>query len=420
MSDYLDVDFLTDLSLVNDPYPYFEHLRSMGPAVYLPKHNMVAVTGYDEGVAVLMDHGTFSSINSATGPLPPLPFEPESDDISEQIRRYRGEMTFGAMLVTQDPPEHTRSRSLLMGLLTPNRLQENEQFIHTAAERTISSFIDKDRFEAVAEFARPMATLTIADLLGVPEEDHQEFCGLFGALPGQIGGDTPLANNPMTEVAAHFYKYIEARRRAPCNDAMTRLAQAKYPDGALPDIGEIVGHAAVLFGAGQDTTVRLIAAALRTLGENLTLQSQVRDDRSRISSLVEEVLRMHGPVKAHFRLAQRRAKIGNVDVAPGMAVMLVEGAMSRDPRRFDAPNEFRLDRKNAQTQLAFGRGIHMCVGAVLARKEAKLALEHLFNGTTDFRIDDSKHGPKIAPRYDYEPNYTQRALSAVHIEFTKA
>jgi cytochrome P450 len=420
MSDYRDVDYFNDLSLVNDPYPYFEYLRSLGPAVHLPKHNVVAVTGYDEGVAVLMDHDTFSSINSATGPLPPLPFKPDSDDISEQIRRYRGEMSFGAMLVTQDPPEHTRSRSLLMGLLTPNRLQENEQFIHAAAERKIGDFIDQGRFEAVSEFARPMATLTIADLLGVPEEDHQAFCGFFGTLPGQIGGDEPMANNPMMQVAMHFYKYIEARRREPRNDAMTRLAQAKYPDGALPDIGEIVSHAAVLFGAGQDTTVRLIAAALRTLGESPALQRKVRDDRSLISGLVEEVLRMDGPVKAHFRLAKRHAKVGTIDVAPGTTIMLVQGAMTRDPRRFEAPNEFRLDRKNMQTQLAFGRGIHTCVGAPLARKEARLALEHLFDRTTEFRIDEARHGPKNARHYEYEPNYTQRALCAVHIEFSKA
>jgi cytochrome P450 len=307
-----------------------------------------------------------------------------------------------------------------MGLLTPNRLQENEQFIHAAAERKISDFIDQGRFEAVAEFSRPMATLTIADLLGVPEEDHQVFCGFFGTLPGQIGGDEPMANNPMMQVAMHFYKYIEARRREPRNDAMTRLAQAKYPDGALPDIGEIVSHAAVLFGAGQDTTVRLIAAALKTLGENPALQRKVRDDRSLISGLVEEVLRMDGPVKAHFRLAKRHAQVGTIDVAPGTTIMLVQGAMTRDPRRFEAPNEFRLDRKNMQTQLAFGRGIHTCVGAPLARKEARLALEHLFDRTTDFRIDESRHGPQNARRYDYEPNYTQRALCAVHIEFTKA
>jgi cytochrome P450 len=420
LDDYRDVDYFNDLSLVNDPYPYFEYLRSVGPVVFLPKHNVIAVTGYDEGVAVLMDHDTFSSINSATGPLPPLPFKPKSDDITEQIRHFRSEMSFGAMLVTQDPPEHTRSRSLLMGLLTPNRLQENEQFIHIAAERKIAEFIDRGGFEAVSEFARPMATLTIADLLGVPEKDHLEFCSLFGPLPGQIGGDVPLANNPMTQVAMHFSRYIEARRREPRNDVMTRLAQAKYPDGVLPDIAEIVGHAAVLFGAGQDTTVRLIAATLRTLSENPALQRQVREDRSRIPNLVEEVLRLDGPTKAHFRLAKRHAKIGDVDVVPGTTVMLVQSAMSRDPRRFEAPNEFHLDRKNRQTQLAFGRGIHNCVGAPLARKEAKLALEHLFDRIADFRIDDSKHGPKNARQYEYEPNYTQRALCAVHIEFTKA
>jgi cytochrome P450 len=419
MSDYSGLDYFNDVSLVNDPHPYFEYLHSMGPAVKLPKHNVVAVTGYDEGVAVLMDHDAFSSINSATGPLPPLPFKPEGDDITEQIRRFRGEMSFGAMLVTQDPPEHTRSRSLLMGLLTPNRLQENEQFIHIAAERKIAEFIDRSRFEAVSEFARPVATLTIADLLGVPEADHQEFCALFGQLPGQIGGDV-MENNPMTKVAMHFYRYIEDRRREPRNDVMTRLAQAKYRDGELPDITEIVSHAAVLFGAGQDTTVRLMAAMLRTLGENPELQRQVREDRNRIPDFVEEVLRLDGPVKAHFRLATRQAKVGDVDVAPGTTVMLVQSAMSRDPRRFEAPNEFHLDRKNRQTQLAFGRGIHNCVGAPLARKEAKLALEHLFNRIADIRIDETKHGPKNARRYEYEPNYTQRALCAVHIEFTKA
>jgi cytochrome P450 len=419
MNEYSDLDYFSDLSLVNDPYPYFEQLRSMGPVVYLPKYNVVAVTGYEEGAGVLRDHETFSSINSATGPLPPLPFKPDSDDISGQIQKHRGEMSFGAMLVTQDPPDHTRSRSLLMGLLTPDRLKENEDFIRRAAERQISDFIDRGRFEVVGEFARPLATLTIADLLGVPEVDHQEFCSLFGPLPGQIGADV-LENNPMEKVAVHFYGYIEDRRREPRHDVMTRLAQAKYRDGELPDIAEIVGHAAVLFGAGQDTTVRLIAAMLRTLGENPELQQQVREDPSRIPGFVEEVLRLDGPTKAHFRLAKRQAKIGDVDVAPGTTVMLVQSAMSRDPRRFEAPNEFRFGRKNLQPQMAFGRGIHMCIGAPLARAEARLGLEQLFDRTADIRIDETKHGPPNARRYEYEPNYTQRALREVHLEVTKA
>jgi len=418
MSEYSKIDYFNALELVEDPYPYFEYLRSKGPVVRLPRRNVVAVTGYDEGVDVLRDHDTFSSINSATGPLPPLPFTPEGDDIGEQIERHRGETSFGSMLVAQDPPAHTRSRSLLVGLLTPKRLRDNELFIGSVVDRLIDKFVDNSGFEAIKDFAHPLATLTIADLLGVPEEDHPKFLPLFGPLPGQIGGDD-LENNPMAEVGLHFFNYIEERRREPRDDVMTQLAQAKYRDGELPDIVEIVTHAAVLFGAGQDTTVRLLAAMLKTLGENAELQQKIRDDRSLIPAFAEEVLRLDGPTKAHFRLAKRHAKVGDIEVAPGTTVMLVQSAMRRDPRKFDSPNEFRLDRNNMQTQLGFGKGIHTCIGAPLARTEARLAMEHILNRIADIRIDESRHGPEGDRHYEYEANYTQRALCAVHLEFTK-
>jgi cytochrome P450 len=201
---------------------------------------------------------------------------------------------------------------------------------------------------------------------------------------------------------------------------MTKLAHVKYSDGELPDVMEVVSLAAVLFGAGQDTTVRLMAAMFRTLGENPELQRTVRGERQRIPEFVEEVLRLYGPVKADFRLAKRGTKIGTVEVAPGTTVMLLPGAMNRDPRHFEAPNEFRFDRKNVRDHVAFGRGIHACIGSPLARAEAKWLLERTFDRIADIRIDETKHGAHGARRYDYEPNYTQRALRAVHVEFTKA
>lgn len=420
MGDFSTADIFTDLDLVDDPHPYFDYLRSKGPVVRLPQYNVVAVTGYDEGVEVLRNHEVFSSINSATGPLPPLPFTPEGDDITEQLQKHRGEMSFGSMLVTQDPPDHTRSRSLLMGLLTPKRLKENEEFIRSAAKRKINEFIDKGRFEAVKEYAHPLATLTIADLLGVPEADHEEFCSLFGPLPGQIGGEViPLENNPMVKIGERFFSYIQDRREAPREDILTQLALARYPDGELPDIVAIVTHAATLFGAGQDTTVRLITAMLRTLGENPKLQQQIDRNRSQIPHFVEEVLRLDGPTKSHFRLAKRHAKVGDIDVTPGTTVMLIQSAMRRDPRRFESPTEFRLDRKNTQSQLGFGKGIHTCIGAPLARAEAKISIEQILDRITDIRIDEKQHGPRDARHFKYEPNYTQRALCAVHLEFSK-
>lgn len=413
-----DVDFFSDLDLVQDPYPYFEYLRSIAPAVRLPKHDVVAVTGWEEGFAVLRDHELFSSVNSATGPLPSLPFVPEGDDITEQIARHRPEMSYGAMLVTQDPPAHTRSRSLLSKLLTPRRFRENEEFLWRLADRQIDRFIERGRLEVVSELAQPFAALAIADLLGVPEEDHKQFRGLFGSLPGRIGGDRPLANNPMAKVAMSFIDYIEDRRRAPRSaDVMTQLAQATYPDGELPEVVEVATLAAVLFGAGQDTTVRLMAQMFRILGEDPGLQAKVRQDRECISDFVEETLRFEGPVKADFRLTTRATKIGGVELAPGTTVMLVFGAMNRDPRRFEAPNEFRLGRPNVRDHLAFGRGIHACPGAPVSRAEARIVLERMFDRVSDIRIDETEHGTPDARRYDYEPNYTQRALNNVHVTF---
>lgn len=417
MPAFSDVDFFNDLELVPDPYPYFEYLRSIGPAAYLPKHNVVAVTGWAEGFAILRDHELFSSINSATGPLPPLPFEPEGDDIGEQIERHRPEMAFGSMLVAQDPPAHTRSRALLKGLLTPRRFRENEEFLWSLAGRQIEQFIDRERVEVISEFAQPFAALAIADLLGVPEEDHKEFSGLFGSLPGRIGGNPGIKNNPMAKVAVKFLTYIEDRRRELHEDVMTKLAQATYPDGSLPEALEIAGLAAVLFGAGQDTTVRLIAQMFRLLGEDPELQARVQKERELIPDFVEETLRFEGPVKAEFRLAKRATKIGDLDVAPGTTVMLILAAMNRDPRCFEAPNEFRLGRRNVRDHLAFGRGIHACIGAPAARAEAKIVLERIFDRISDIRIDDTEHGPPGARRYDYEPNYTQRALRSTHVTF---
>lgn len=416
VTNFEHVDFFEALELIDDPYPYFDYLRSKGPAVFLPKHNVVAVTGYKEGCEVLRDPKTFSSINSATGPIPPLPFKPDGDDITDQLNKFRQEMPFGSMLVTQDPPDHTRSRSLLTRLFTPQRLKQNEEFIEIIADRLTQNFISSGSFEAVSDYAHPMATLTIADLLGVPKGDHEKFLPLFGPLPGQIGGDVDLENNPMLEVGMHFYNYIEERRREPKQDVMTELALARFPDGELPDLAEIVGHAATIFGAGQDTTVRLIVAMLKNVAENPELQNQLRNDFTLIPAFTEEVLRLDGPTKAHFRMTKTAAKVGDLEVAPGTTVMLMQSAMRRDPTVFENPNELRLDRKNnMQAQLAFGKGIHMCLGAPLARAEAKIALRTIFNRTSSIAIDESRHGPSHNRHFEYEKNYTQRALCAVHL-----
>ena len=414
-----EVDIFTERALVNDPYPYIEHLRTKGPVTRLP-NGVVAVTGYEEGLAVWRDDERFSAINIATGPSPPLPFTPEGDDITSQIEAFRASAPLGGLIATEDPPAHARTRSLLMGMITPKRLKDNEAFMWGLADRQIDQFIDRGGFEVVSDYGRPFATLIVADLLGVPEADHPSFRGMMSnVLVGEIGGDPSKVDiNPLQRIGMTFYGYIDERRREPRRDILTELARAAYPDGSLPPIMDVVAIATFLFAAGQDTTTHLFTAALRILAEHPALQRKLRDRRELIPDFLEEVLRLEGAVKADFRLTKVPVEIGGVEAPPGATVMMMINAMNRDPRRFEDPSEVRLERKNLRDQVAFARGVHACPGAPLARAEAKVTLDRLFERTSEIRIDEARHGAPGARRFDYLPSYTFRGLTELHLAFT--
>ncbi|WP_040749015.1 cytochrome P450, partial [Nocardia transvalensis] len=176
--------------------------------------------------------------------------------------------------------------------------------------------------------------------------------------------------------------------------------------------------ATFLFAAGQETTAKLLSASLRILGDHPDVQRQLREDRSKIPAFVEETLRMDAPVKSGFRLATRATTVGDVDIPVGSTVMFCPGAANRDPRRFEQPHEFRLDRKNFREHMAFGRGVHTCPGSPLARAEGRISIERILDRMLDITIDEERHGPAGERRYDYEPTYILRGLSNLHINFT--
>ena len=418
MSDFDRRDIFTDAELVQNPHPYFDYLREKAPVAPLPCKNVVAVSGYEEGLAIFRDTAHYSNVNAATGPNPPLPFTPQGDDITDQIEANRDKMPYGGLIVTEDPPQHERTRSLLMGIITPARLKQNEAFMQVLADRTIDEFIERGRCEIVSDYAQPFATLVIADLLGVPEKDHRDFRRVKGSTPGQISGEVNMQNNPLAWIGGKFFRYILWRRIFPRKDVLTQLARQRYSDGELPKITEVVKIAAFLFAAGQDTTVYLIGAMLRHLGEDQELQRRLRQQRELIPQFIEEVLRLDGTVKSSFRLVKKTTCLAGEELAPGTNLMLLIGAMNRDPKKFECPHQFQLERKNAREHLAFGRGIHSCAGAPLARAEARVSLERLFDRTSEIRISESKHGPAGDRRYRYQPTYILRSMEELHIEFT--
>ena len=418
MTDFDTVDFFTDATLVPDPYPYFDHLRSKCPVVQATPFNVLAVTGYDEALAVYKDPA-FSSCVSVAGPFSGMPFGPgDDDDVTELIEKHRAQVPMAEHITSQDPPLHTRTRSLMNKLITPKRLKENEEFMWRLADQQLDTFIDRGKAEFLADYAKPFSLLVIADLLGVPAEDYEEFKAVFALeTVGELGKEAPTSHNPLQWLNEKFYSYIEDRRREPRDDVLTELAQAKHEDGSTPDIEDVMNLSTFLFAAGTETTTKLVSSTMRIIGDNPKYEAVLREDRSKIPAFLEETLRMESPVKAHFRMARTSTTVGDVKIPAGTTVMLLPGACNRDERKFDDPDAFRPERPNVREQIAFIRGAHSCPGAPLARAEGRISLNRILDRMTDITISEEHHGPADARRYTYEPTFIMRGLDALHIEF---
>ncbi len=414
MTDLVTANFFRDRSVQDDPYPYFDALRATSPVWQEPHFGVFMVTGHDEALAVYNDAATFSSCNVVSGPFVRFPEPFDGDDVSEVIERNREMLPFSDQLPSFDPPQHTAHRALMMRLLTPGRLRANEEFMEQLADRRLQELVEQGGCEFISAFAEPFTLRVIADLEGVPESDH----GLFADRLSK--GSEALEHKPLEFLYEQFTAYIEDRRRAPRDDIMTAMASAAFPDGSTPDVRDVALLAANLFSGGQETTVRLLSFALRILGERPDIQERLRSDRERIPNFIEETLRFESPLRAQFRMAKVTTEVAGVPIPAGSTMLLLPGAANRDPRLFEDPAEFDLDRDNAKYHVAFGHGIHHCAGAHLARAEGRITINRLLDRTSNITISEEVHGPASDRRYAYLPTYFLRGLANLTIELAPA
>ncbi len=420
-------DFFRSDRFVNDPYAYFDYLREQAPVLREPHQGIYMVTGFEEALEIYNDPERFSSCMSTTGPFAgcPIPLKGhEKDDISALIEEYRDQTPFSDQLPTMDPPAHTDHRSLLMRLITPVRLKQNEEYLWGLADKQIATFLSTGACEFMGDFAQPFAVLAVSDLLGVPAEDRIQFRKQLIRQEQERGGagvggvdEGEVQHSPLEWLYDTFSTYIEDRRRNPSGDILTGLAQATFPDGSVPQAIDVARVASNLFAAGQETTVRLLSYAFQLIGDRPEIQQRLRADRSLIPNFVEECLRFEGPVKGDFRLAKKPTQVGGVDIPAGSFLYIANSAANRDSRQFDNPGEFQEDRANARLHVAFGRGRHACPGAPLARAEAVISLNRMFEHTSDIRIDEAVHGPADARRYSYLPTFILRGLTHLNLRF---
>lgn len=420
-----DRDFFTDHEILVDPYEYFEAVRAHGP-IYRPEgKDYLIVTGFEEALEIFKNSSDFSSSIALQGAAAPLTFTPEGSDISAQLEEHRPEIIGNELLVNLDGKAHTNLRALVNRLFVPRRLKSNEEYMVELSEEMIRKVVAKGGCELILEIAAPFVTAVVADLLGVPKADRQFFMDLILAAPppGSLNSednDYRTDEHPMMVMARYFTTYIQDRIDNPREDIMSELAHSTYPDGSKPTLEELVNLSTFMFGAGQDTSAKLIGNAMRYIVDVPGLQNRVRADPSLIPLLLEEVLRLEGSSKITARLTLRDTTVGGMPIKAGTKIGIALAAISRDPRRWDDPNAFIIDRPRIKEHLSFGRGAHTCAGAPLARAEVRILFEKLFEYTSHIELDEERHGRPGNRKLNFEPSFIVRGLSDLQVKLTPA
>jgi len=424
MSNSIDATDITKVNMVSPevlecPYPYYERVREEAPVHQTPL-GFWAVSRYEDVLSVVRNPEMFSSLAQSNSFVTPPP--PEVIEIAKQ--GYPRVNT----LLSNDPPSHTQFRNLVNKAFLPKRVAQLEDSIRKIANDLIDAFINDGKVDLVEQFAVGVPLTVIADALGVDRADMPKFkkwsddSVAHDSVAPLSGMLTPERQIECAHSRIEFQKYmvdrVREREENLRDDLLSDLVQARFDSGERAGEGmtmaEMLDVIAQLLVAGNETTTKLIAAATLMLVENPEQMAKVRADHSLIPNLVEEALRMEAPVQMLPRFTKDDVEVGGVVIPKGSVVMAMYGCANRDGGKYPNPDMFDIERDNARTQLAFGQGPHFCVGAALARSEARIAFELLLSRLNNIalaNVDTPTHR---------ELSMTLRGLTNLHLTFTPA
>ena len=421
MKPLVERDYFSDYEILKDPYAFFDALRELGPIYRPPGKDYYIVTGFEEALEVLRNHEDFSAIVALQGAGAPLPFVPHGSDINAQIDEHRQQFPGWDQVVNMDDDRHTKLRALINTLFVPSRLKASEAFIADYSDEMVRKAVGDGKVDLISQIATPFVTVVVADLLGVPVDDRQIFMDAIAKAPppGSLDGGNPMEGeeHPFAVMGKYFFGYVADRKVNPRDDILSELTHAKYNDGTTPEVYDIVQLGMFMFGAGQDTSAKLLGNSMKYLIERPELQDQLRADPRLIPAFLEEVLRIEGSTKQTARLARRDTRIGDVEIPAGTRILVALSAANRDPKRWDNPNELEIGRKKVIEHVGFGRGKHVCAGAPLARVEVRVIYEKLLAYTSKIELDPDKHPNGVAD-LSYEPSFIIRGLAEMHLKLT--
>ncbi len=404
--------FFTD-DVIEDPYGLYDELRAAGPAAYVPELDFWMVCGYDPCLEVVRTHDVFhqwdgSELNSAnpevTEELAAM-FGVDPAQMEGGLRAMSGEgMGFGMTvdtLVTANPPEHTRYRYVTNQAWSAKRTAvEAEDRIRMVCRNLVDSFRSDGRSDLMESFANPLPAVVIAGILGLPDDDWEQFKDWTQTGLTLLGGNLSReqvrpAVQAMLQLVGYLGGQLEQRRHNPTDDALTALLRARDKEGKGLEQPELLSIALHLLGAGHETTINGLGNMAWLVLREPGVRDALLEDPSLVPAAVAESLRLEAPVQFLFRQAVHDYDLQGVTIPAGARVAAVWAGANRDPSVFPDPTRFDLHRPNARQHLAFGFGIHRCVGEPLSLKEMEIALAELLT-LPDLALADGqsfRHNP---------------------------
>ena len=391
-----------------DPYPAYKQLRDEAPVHFMPEMNLHVVTRYDLLRDAIKRTDDFSSkYDEFLGGAREMMFATLSaEQQAEAISINEKMIEIPPTMLTLDEPEHTQYRSLVSKLFTASQVKKSEESVRAVIERNIGNMKGKTAVDFMKAFAGPVPLEIISDRLGVPRQDRGFF---YEAATAAAAGlkMAPVAPEELVnrmqlalDLQKLLIKLIEARRVEPTEDMISILANARLEiaDRELSH-GEILSVLNQFLVAGHETTTSTFGWGMLALCDKPSLQSQIRGDVKRTKTFVEEVLRIEAPVQGLPRLVTRDTELGGYALKKGDMMMLRYGAANRDERQFINPDSVDVDREKAGMQMAFGSGVHHCIGAPLARQELNIGFYELTKNFADFQLDLAKGRPSADPSF---------------------
>ena len=406
-----------DPTILQDPYGYYARLRDEAPVFRDPKTGIVSVSSYALVLEVAKKPKIFSSafahllLSGGTGSLDP-----------EEAAIMAAGLPWRDTLLTADPPAHQRYKRIAMQTFPHGRVKTMEPYIAETTHRLIDGFAADGEVEFKTGFADLLPSFVIADGLGVSRDDVPKFHDWLHAgiarLAGNAGREERIASaHKEIELQRFFLDAIAERRATPRDDIVSDLVHASLADteGGRPlDDAELYAILQQIFNAGQETTAHTLTYALYQLILNPDQMAAVRAEPTLIPNLVEETLRFLTPTNNMWRVVAQDVALGGVALKAGEPMLLRFGAADRDPQRFEDPDRFDVTRANAREHLAFGAGVHTCLGMALARKEMTVALPILLDRLANLRFADGLNS------FRYSPSPILRGVTSLHLRFDRA